>query len=155
MEKEALEKDSYFENVEATSFAKDTQELEKELHMSKIKELTYQLEINKILENHLKKENKACKKNNAKLVRENEKLNEEVGKLKRKNNILCKHEFKWLKDKNMWKNKYEKQKVKVTIYKEEHSMGIDYMLEAAQQAASGSGTRFTIEVRRSKRKKQA
>ena len=56
--------------------------------MGKIKELTDQLEIKKILEKHLKKENKACKKNNAKLVRENEKLNEEVGKLKRKNDIL-------------------------------------------------------------------
>ena len=31
LEKEALEKDSYLDNVEATSFAKDTQELKKEL----------------------------------------------------------------------------------------------------------------------------
>lgn len=92
----------------ATSFAKDTQELKKELHLSKIKELTDQLEINKILEKHLKKENKASKKSNAKLVKENEKLTEEIGKLKRKNGILCKQAFKWLKGKNMWKNKNEK-----------------------------------------------
>jgi len=108
--------------------------------LSKIKELIDQLEINKILEKHLNKENKEYKKNNAKLVRENEKLNEEVGKLKRKNDLLCKQALKWLKDKNMWKNKYEKQKVKATIYKEEHSMGIYYFLEAEHQEALGLGT---------------
>jgi len=55
----------------------------------------------------------------------------------------------------MWKNKYEKQKVKVTLYKEEHNMGIDYLLEAAQQGALGLGTCYTSGVRRSKRKKQS
>lgn len=92
----------------ATSFAKDTHELEKELHLSKIKELADQIKINKILEKHLNKENKASKKSNEKIVKENEKLTEEIGKLKRKNDILFKQTFKWLKEKNMWKNKYEK-----------------------------------------------
>jgi len=118
--------------VVATSFVKNTQELEKELHLSKIRELTDQLEINKIFEKHLKKENKSNKKNNGKLVKENENLSEEIGKLKRKNDLICKHSFKWLKEKNMWKGKYEKQKVKATLYKEEHDIGMDYLLEAAQ-----------------------
>lgn len=37
---ERLEKDSYFDDVVVTSFAKDTKEIEKELHLSKIKRLT-------------------------------------------------------------------------------------------------------------------
>jgi len=76
--------------VPTTSFEKDTHELKKELHLSEIKELTNQLEINKILEKHLKKENKASKKHNVKLFKESGKLTEDIGKLKRKNGILCK-----------------------------------------------------------------
>lgn len=91
-----------------TSFVKNTQDLENELHLRKIKELIDQLEINKILEKHLEEENKASRKNNAKLVKENEKLTEEIGKLKRKNDLICKQAFKWLKERNMWKGKYEK-----------------------------------------------
>ena len=103
----------------------------------------------------MKKENKTYKKNNAKFVKENEKLNEEVGKLKTKNDLLCRQAFRWLKDKNLWKNKYEKQKVKAAIYKEEQYKGIDCLLQEAQQEAFGLGTRFTSELRRSKIKKQA
>jgi len=55
----------------------------------------------------------------------------------------------------MWKNKYEEKKVKATMYKEEHNMGIYYLLEVAQQEALGLGTGYTVRVRRSKRKKQA
>jgi len=141
--------------VAETSFAKDTQELEKELHLRKIKELTDQLEINKILEKHLRKENKANKKNNAKLVKENEKLTEEIEKLKIKNDLICKHAFKWLKEKNMWKRKYEKQKVNATLYREKHDTWMEYLLEVAQKEASRSGTTCTTRVRRSKRKQQA
>lgn len=42
------------------------------------KELTDQIEIRKILEKQLKTENKAHKKDNAKLIKTNEKLQEEI-----------------------------------------------------------------------------
>lgn len=108
IEKEVLEKYSYYGDVAATSFVKNTQELENELHLRKIRELTNQLEINKILERHLKEEKKTSKKNNVNLVKENENLTEEIGRLKRKNDLICKQSFKWLKEKNMSKAKYEK-----------------------------------------------
>ena len=62
-----LEKDSYFDHawVGATSshsFSKDIvgeeREPQQEEHLKKIEELTRELEVNKILENHLKQENK-------------------------------------------------------------------------------------------------
>ena len=63
--------------------------------------------------------------------------------------------FRWLKEKNSWKIKYEKQKVKASIYKEEQYKGIDSLLQAAHQEASGSDTVSASELKRSKRKKQA
>lgn len=71
--------------------------------MRKFRELIDQIDINKILEKHSIKENKENKNNNANLFKENEKLAEEIGKLKRKSDLICKHAFKWLKEKNMWK----------------------------------------------------
>ncbi|MCY6524732.1 hypothetical protein, partial [Actinobacillus pleuropneumoniae] len=81
---------------------KTTQDFGRELNLGRIIDLTDQLEISKILEKQLKEENKANKKDNAKLVKANEKLNEELGRLKRKNDLLSKQAFKWLKEKNMW-----------------------------------------------------
>ena len=51
------------------------------MHLNKIKELTETLEVSRILERHLKKENKMYKKNNESVIKENEKLNEKIGKL--------------------------------------------------------------------------
>ena len=67
---------------------KTTQDFEREINLGRIMDLTDQLEISKILEKQLKEENKANKKDNAKLVKANEKLNEELGRLKRKNDLL-------------------------------------------------------------------
>jgi len=131
IEQEALEKDSYYDDATTTSSIKTTQELEKEINLGKIRELTDQLEISKILEKHLKEENQASKKNNARLFKENERLNEEIGRLKRKNNMFSKQAFKWLKEKNMWKAKYEKQKVKATLHREGHDSGMDYLIRVA------------------------
>ena len=54
------------------------------------------------------------------MIKENEKICEEMEKLKLKfkNNLLYIQGFRWLKEKNSWKAKYEKQKVKSSIYKE-------------------------------------
>ena len=68
---------------------------------------------------------------------------------------MCKKAFKWLKEKNMWKGKYEKQKVKATLYREEHDIGMDYLIKVAQQEASETVNASTTRVRRSKRNKQA
>ena len=116
-----VERDSYFDNdeIEATSVAKDTKEEEKDQKLSRIKELTGNLEVSRIMKRHLKRENETYKTNNEKLIKENEKLSEEVGKLKSNNNILYIQAFRWLKEKNSWKVKYEKQKVKASFYKEE------------------------------------
>lgn len=73
IEQEALERDSYYDDATTVELIKTTQELEKEINLGKIRELTDQLESNKILEKHLKEENQARKKNNARLVKENEK----------------------------------------------------------------------------------
>lgn len=131
IEQEALERDSYYDDATASSLIKTTQQLEKEINLGKIRELRDQLEISKILEKHLKEENQASKNNNARLVKENERLNEEIGRLKRKNDLFFKQTFKWLKEKNMWKAKYEKQKVKTTLYREGHDSGMDYLIRAA------------------------
>ena len=40
------------------------------------------------------------KKNNEKLIKYNEKLNEKVGKLETKNTLLSKKAYRWLNDKN-------------------------------------------------------
>lgn len=107
---EPLENDSYFDNVEvgATSYAKDTREKERELHLNKIKELTKKLEVSRIIERNLKKEKKMYKKNNERMIKENEKLNEKIGKLETKNTILSKQAYRWMNDKNTCKYKYER-----------------------------------------------
>ena len=88
---------------------KTTQDFEKEIHLAKIQDLTDQIEISKIVEKELKSENKAQKKDNEKLMKTNEKLQEEIIRLKRRNELLSKQALQWLKDKNMWKDKYEKK----------------------------------------------
>ena len=108
------------------------------------------MEIRKILEKQLKRDNKSHKKDNAKLIKTNEKLKEEVGILKRRNELLSKQAFKWLKDKNMWQAKYEKQKVKETLFKVKHESGFDCL---GRETATGTAT--TTEGRGSKRSKQA
>ena len=151
---EECERDSLYDDTTAVSLIKTTQDFEKEINLGRIRDLTDQLEISKILEKQLKEENKASKKDNAKLVKANEKLNEELGRLKRKNDLLSKQAFKWLKEKNMWQAKYEKQKVKVALFRERHDSGLDFLARAAQQEAS-TGTASTTERRRSNRNKQA
>ena len=133
---------------------KTAQDFEKEINEGRIRDLTNQLEISKIVEKQLKEENKANTKDNVKLVKANEKLKEELGRLKRKNDLLSKQAFKWLKEKNMWQAKYEKQKVKEALFKERHDTGLDCLARAAQQEAS-TGTTSTTERRRSKRNRQA
>lgn len=68
--------------------------------------------------------------------------------------MFSKQTFKWLKEKNMWKAKYEKQKVKATFYREGHDSGMEYLIRAAQKESS-TRTAFTTGNRRSKRNKQA
>ena len=112
-----IDRDSYFWNneVENTSVSKNTKD--EDQNLSRVRELTDSLEIRKIMERHLKEENETYKIINEKLFKENEKISEEVEKLKTKNNILCTQAFRWLQEKNSWKAKYEKQKVKTSIYK--------------------------------------
>ena len=151
---EVFERDFPYDDVVAASLMKTTQDFEKEINLGRIRDLTDQLEISKILEKQLKEENKANKKDKVKLVKANEKLNEELGRRKRKNDLLSKQAFKWLKEKNMWQEKYEKQKVKEALFRERHDTGLDCLVRAAQQGAS-IGIASTIERRRSKRSKQA
>lgn len=94
---EIFEKDSSYNDTAAPSLMKTTQDFENEINLGRIRALTDQLEISKILEKQLKEENKTNKKEKAKLVKENEKLNEELGRLKRKNDLLSKQAFKWLR----------------------------------------------------------
>jgi len=154
MAQEIFERDSSYNDTAAPSLMKTTQELENEINLGKIRALTDQLEISKILEKQLKEENKENKKEKAKMVKENEKLNEKLGRLKRKNDLISKQAFKWLKEKNMWQAKYEKQKVKATLFKETHDTCLDCLAHAAQQEAS-TGTTSTTGKKRSKRSKQA
>ena len=148
---EVLERDSsYDDDAAATSLMKTTQDFEKEINLAKIQDLTDQLEISKILENQLTGENKTHKKDNAKLIKTNEKLKEEVGRLKRRNELLSKQAFKWLKDKNMWQAKYEKQKVKEALFRDRHESGFDCL-----NRETATGTASTTEGRVSKRSKQA
>lgn len=151
---EVFERDSSYDDAAAASLIKTTQDFEKEINLGRIRDLTDQLEISKTLEKQLKEENKASKKDNTKLVKANEKQNEELGRLKRKNDLLSMQAFKWLKEKNMWQAKYEKQKVKAALFRERHDSGLDCLVRAAQQEAS-TGTTSTTERRRSKRNKQA
>ena len=148
---EEFDRDSAYDDEAAASLMKTTQDFEKD---GKIKDLTDQLEISKIVEKQLEEENKENKKENAKLIKTNEKLKEDLGRLKRKNDLISKQAFKWLKEKNMWQAKYEKQKVKATLFKERHDTGLDCLARAAQQEAS-TGTTSTSERRRSKRNRQA
>ena len=77
----------------------EEKELQQEEHLKKIEEFTRELEVNKILENHLKKENKMYKANNKKLIRENEELTKKIGKLETKNTLISKLAFRWLNEK--------------------------------------------------------
>jgi len=129
---EVFGEDSSYDNAAAASLMKTTQDFEKEINVGRIRDLTDQLEISKIVEKQLKEENKANKKDNAKLVKANEEFKEELGRLKRKNNLLSKQAFKWLKEKNMWQAKYEKQKVKAALFRERHDTGLDCLARAAQ-----------------------
>ena len=126
VQEELLEKDSYFEHAwigdtSSHSFSKETvgeeRELHQEEHLKKIEELTRELEVNKILERHLKKENKMYKQNNKNLIKENEKLYKKTNILETKNILISKQAYRWLNEKNTWKYKYERQKVMATIYK--------------------------------------
>jgi hypothetical protein len=146
---EPLERDSIY-NDAGESLMKTTQDFEKEIHLAKIQDLTDHIEISKIVEKQLKTENKAHKKDNAKLIKTNEKLQEEVSRLKRRNELLSKQAFKWLKDKNMWQAKYEKQKVKAAMFRAKHESGFDCL-----DRETATGTTSTSEGRRSKRSKQA
>ena len=88
---EVLERDStYDDDAAAASLMKTTQDFAKEINLAKIQDLTDQLEISKILEKQLTEENKAHKKDNSKLIKTNEKLKEELGILKRRNELLSK-----------------------------------------------------------------
>lgn len=137
---EAIEKCSYFEDawVGATtyhSYAKEAREESRELHikeyLKKIEELTSELEDRKIMEKHLKRENKMYKENNNNIVQENKKLNKQIKKLETQNILISKQAYRWLKEKKLWQYKYEKQKVKVAIYKVEEHEGIDILLQVA------------------------
>lgn len=151
---EVFERDSSYDDVAVASLIKTTQDFEKEINLGRIRELTDQLEISKIMEKQLKEENKASKQDNTRLVKANERFNEEIGRLKQKNDLLSKQAFKWLKEKNMQQAKYEKKKVKATLFREGHDSGLDCLVRAAQQEAS-TGTASTTGKIRSKRNKQA
>lgn len=84
---EVFERDSSYDDATAASLIKTTQDFEKEINLGRIKELTDQLEISKIMEKQLKEENKASKQDNTRLVKANERLNEEIGRSKWKNPI--------------------------------------------------------------------
>ena len=64
--------------------------------------------------------------------------------------MLSKQAFQWLKDKNIWQAKYEKQKVKAAILKAKQESELDYV-----NRETDTGTTSTSEGRRSKRSKQA
>jgi len=140
---EIFERDSSYNDTAAPSLMKTTQDFENEINLGRIRALTNQLEISKNLEKQLKEENKTNKKEKAKLVKANEKLNEELGRLKRKNDLLSKQAFKWLKEKNTWQAKYEKQKVKAALFREKHDTGLDCLVRAAQQETS-TGTQHLL-----------
>ena len=71
-----VERDYYFKNdeAEATSVSKNTKE--EDQNLSRIRKLTDNLEVSRIMERHLKRENETYKTNNEKLIKENEKLSE-------------------------------------------------------------------------------
>ena len=96
MYEDPIDKDSYFENneVEAASVSKYSKGEDQNLF--RIKELNDRFKISKIMERHLKEDNENYKLTNEKLVKENEKISEEMGKLKNKNNLLYTQAFGWL-----------------------------------------------------------
>ena len=106
------------------------------------------------MERHLKEENENYELTNVKLVKENEKISEEMEKMKNKNNLLYTQAFKWLQEKNSWKAKYEKQKVKTSIYKEDQGKEMDSIFHIAQHEVTGSRIASASSLRRSKRKQQ-
>jgi len=99
-----------------------------EVYLKKITELTSELEDNKIMERHLKKENKMYKENNNDIIKDNKKLRKNIKNLETQNILISKQVYRWLKEKKLWQYKYEKQKVKTTIYKEQKHEGIDILL---------------------------
>jgi len=68
------------------------------------------------------------KENNSSIVQENKKLNKKIKKLETQNMLISKQAYRWLKEKKLWKYKYEKRKVKVAIYKAEEHEGIHILL---------------------------
>ena len=70
--------------------------------------------------------------------------------MKRRNELLSKQAFNWLKDKNMWKAKYEKQKVKTAMLKVKPGTEFDCV-----NRDTATGTTSTSEGKGSKRSKQA
>ena len=82
------------------------------------------------------------------MVKANEKLNEELGRLKQKNDLLSKQAFKWLKEKNMWQEKYAKKKVKVALFRE-RQFGL-----FGQGSIAGSIYRYNIYYRKAKVKEE-
>ena len=92
------------------------------------------------MERHLREENENFKLINEKLVKENAKISEEMEKMKNKNNLLYTQALRWLQEKNSWKAKYEKQKVKTSIYKEEKGEDMDSSFHTTQHEVKESGT---------------
>ena len=68
--------------------------MHKEEYLKKIEELTRELEVNKILERHLKKENKMYKEKNIYIIKEIEKLTKKIGKLETKNILISKQAYR-------------------------------------------------------------
>ena len=71
------------------------------------------------------------KENNKNIITENEKLTKKIGNLETKNILISKQAYRWLSEKKTWSYKYERQKVKATIYKEGKCEGIEFILQDA------------------------
>lgn len=70
-------------------------------------------------------------KNNKNIIKDNKELTKKVKKLETKKSLIAKQVYRWLKEKTTWQYKYEREKVKTTIYKEGKCEGIDYLLQVS------------------------
>ena len=70
------------------------------------------------------------KKQNNKILKENRQLSKKANKLETHNLLISRQAYKWLQEKKSWQYKYERQKLKTQIYKEERgTKGIDALLQ--------------------------
>ena len=82
-------------------------------------------------------------------------MTKKIGKLETTSILISKQAYRWLNEKKTWQYKYERKKVKATIYKEGKYEGIDCILQDAQQETTGSRTIGTSSLKILKWRKHA